>query len=120
MHKIYFYKDKNGHEPVLEYILTLSNRKDKESRIKLNKINDYIEILSKYGKQAGQPYTKHIVDEIWELRPLRDRIFYVGWMNNSYVLLHHFIKKPQRTPLKEIVKARRELIELKERGLIYE
>lgn len=81
MHKIYFYnyKDKNGHEPVLEYILTLSNRKDKESRIKLNKINDYIEILSKYGMQAGQPYTKHIV-----------------------------------------VKARREIIKLKERGLIYE
>ena len=30
MHKIHFYKNKNGHEPVAEY-------KDEESRIKLKK-----------------------------------------------------------------------------------
>ena len=66
MHRIYFYKDKNGKEPVAEYIRELAGKKDKNSRIKLNKINDYIEILSQYGIQAGEPYIKHIEGEIWD------------------------------------------------------
>lgn len=83
MHKIHFYKDKNGNEPVLDYLKKLTEKKDKDSRIKANKINDYIEILSRYGTQAGEPYIKHLDGEIWELRPLRDRIFFVGWVNGS-------------------------------------
>ena len=117
MHKIYFYKDKNGKQPVLEYLKELSGKKDKDSRIKANKINDYIEILHQNGKEAGQPYIKHIKDEIWELRPLSDRIFFVAWYQNSFVLLHHFHKKTQKTPEREIKQAERELKDLKERGL---
>lgn len=75
MHKVYFYKDKNGSEPVAEYIAELSKRSDKDSRIKLNKIRDYVKVLSEHGTQAGEPYIKHLDGEIWELRPLRDRIF---------------------------------------------
>lgn len=85
LHSIYFYKDKNGKEPVLDYLKELSKRKDKDSRIKANKINDYIEILKQYGTQAGEPYLKHLDGEIWELRPLRDRILFVAWHNGSYV-----------------------------------
>lgn len=120
MHKVYFYKDKNGHEPVLEYMLKLSAKKDKDSRIKLNKINDYIETLRNYGTQAGEPYIKHLDGEIWELRPLRDRILFVCWVNGSYVLLHQFMKKTQKTPAREIEKAKRELADLIERGIKYE
>lgn len=120
MHKINFYKDKNGTEPVLEYLRELASKKDKDSRIKANKINDYIEILSQYGTQAGEPYIKHLDGDIWELRPLRDRIFFVGWANGSYVLLHQFIKKTQKTPAREIDKAKRELADLIERGVKYE
>lgn len=75
MHKVYFYKDKNGSEPVAEYIAELSKRSNKDSRIKLNKIRDYVKVLSEHGTQAGEPYIKHLDGEIWELRPLRDRIF---------------------------------------------
>lgn len=46
MHTIYFYKDKNGNEPVLDYMRELASQKSKDSRIKLNKLNDYIELLS--------------------------------------------------------------------------
>ena len=60
MHKIYFYKNKNGEEPVGEYIADLARKKDKDSRIKLNKIRDYIKVLSEYGTQAGEPYMKHL------------------------------------------------------------
>ena len=120
MYKIHFYKDRNGNEPVLDYLKELSGKKDKDSRIKLNKINDYIEILSQYGTHAGEPYIKHLDSDIWELRPLRDRILFVGWANGSYVLLHQFMKKTQKTPAREIEKAKRELADLIERGVKYE
>lgn len=46
MYEIYFYKDKNGIEPVLDYLKELTAKRDKDSRIKANKMNDYIEISS--------------------------------------------------------------------------
>lgn len=116
MHDIHFYRDRNGKEPVLEYLRELSRKKDKVSRIKANKINDYIEVLSQYGTQAGEPYIKHLDGDIWELRPLRDRILFVAWVNGSFVLLHHFMKQTQKTPAREIDKAKRELADLIERG----
>ena len=64
MYEIHFYKDKNGQEPVLNYIKDLKNHKDKDSRIKLNKINDYIQVLSEYGTLAGEPFIKHISGDI--------------------------------------------------------
>ena len=120
MYKIFFYKDKNGNEPVLEYLRELSNKKDKDSRIKATKIRDYVKALSCYGTQIGEPYVKHLEGDIWELRPLRDRIFFVAWHNGSYVLLHHFMKKTQKTPTREIEQAKRELEDLKERGVEFE
>ena len=117
MHTIYFYKDKNGNEPVLDYMRELVCRKSKDSRIKLNKLNDYIELLSQHGTRAGESYMKHLEDEIWELRPLRDRILFVAWLDENFVLLHHFVKKTQKTPRREIEKAKRELKDLKERGV---
>lgn len=120
MHSVHFYRDKSGNEPVAEYIAELARRKDKDSRIKLNKIRDYIKVLSEYGTQAGEPYIKHLDGEIWELRPLRDRILFVGWANGCYVLLHQFVKKTQKTPAREIEQAKRELADLLERGISYE
>ena len=117
LYKIYFYKDKHGKEPVVEYMLELKKKKDKDSRINLNKIQDYIQILEKYGTQVGEPYIKHLTGDIWELRPLRNRILFVGWHNGTFVLLHTFIKKSQKTPKREIEQAKRELADLKERGL---
>lgn len=60
---------------------------------------------------------KYLWGEIWELRPIRDRIFFVAWVDGSYVLLHHFMKKTQKTPVKEIEQVKRELADLRERGL---
>lgn len=101
----------------MDYMRELARRDSKDSRIKLNKLNDYIELLSQHGIRAGQPYIKHLDAEIWELRPLRDRILFVAWLDGSFVLLHHFVKKTQKTPRREIEKAKRELQDLKERGL---
>lgn len=117
MYSIHFYRDRNGKEPVLDYLKGLLKKKDKDSRIKANKINDYIQVLSEHGTRAGEPYVKHLDGEIWELRPLRDRILFVAWHNGSFVLLHPFLKQTQKTPPREIEKAKRELEDLKERGL---
>lgn len=117
MHQIHFYTAKDGSRPVADYIIELKNRTDKDSRVKLNKIQDYINALREYGLQLKEPYIKHLDGEIWELRPLRDRILFVAWHNGSFVLLHQFMKKTQKTPAREIEKAKRELADLIERGI---
>lgn len=120
MYRVHFYKDRDGKEPVAEYLAELGKRNDKDSRIKLTKVRDYIKILGIHGTRAGQPYMKHIDGEIWELRPLRDRIFFVAWANDGYVLLHQVMKKTQKTPAREIEKAKREYADMMERGVEYE
>jgi len=116
LYEVIFYKDKNGNEPVLDYLKQLISKNDKDSRIKANKINDYIEVLSKYGTRAGEPYVKHLDGEIWELRPLRDRVLFAGVVGGRYVLLHHFLKTTQKTPARQIEKAKRELMDFIERS----
>jgi phage-related protein len=78
MYEVVFYQDKNGKEPVNEYLQDLAQQKGKDSRIKLNKIRDYVKALSLYGTTIGEPYMKHLEGEIWELRPIRDRILFVA------------------------------------------
>lgn len=118
MHKIRFYKDRNGRQPVKEHLDELKKKNDKSSRIRLNKANDYIQALAEYGTAIGEPYMKKIDDKynIWELRPCSDRIFFIAWVNDSYMLLHVFQKKTQKTPEREKAQARREVKDLLERG----
>ena len=116
MYDIYLYADANGVEPVTEFIKYLQQQNGKDARIRVNKVNDYIQILSLFGKAAGEPYIKHLDGDIWELRPTRDRVLFAGWTDNGFVMLHHFMKKTQKTPKREIEQAKRELADWKERG----
>ena len=116
LHEIIFYKDINGNEPVLDYINELKENNSKDNRIKLNKINDYIQALSVYGTSLNENYVKHLDGEIWELRPIRDRILFAGIIDGKYVLLHQFVKKTQKTPLREIEQAKQELSDFIERS----
>ena len=109
MYKIKFYSDKDGYSQLLEYIAELESRKDKDSRIKLNRIRQYIKMLSENGTLLPTNIAKHLDGEIWELRPIRDRILFAGVFGDSFVLLHSFIKKTQKTPKREIEQAKREL-----------
>jgi phage-related protein len=52
---------------------------------------------------------KHIEGDIWKLRPLSNRIFFVAWDGRRFLMLHHFMKKTEKTPQKEIYAARRKL-----------
>lgn len=117
MHEIIFYEDRSGKMPVLEYMRELSKNRSKDSRIKLNKINDYIQALSEYGtERLTENYVKHLGGEIWELRPIRDRILFAGVVGGRYILLHQFLKQTQKTPAWEIEQAKRELADFRERS----
>ena len=116
MYKIIFYTDQNNRSDLLDFINELRRKKNtKESRIKLNKIAAYLNQLSKNGLLIGEPYIKHLQEDIWELRPSRDRILFAFLNNKEILLISHFIKKTQKTPKREIEKAMRLLKEYKER-----
>lgn len=116
MFEIEFYEKANGETPVLDYIRAIKRKRGKESRVKRNKIAQYIKVLEEKGTRAGEPYVKHIVDNIWELRPLHDRIFFAVLIGGKLVLLHTYVKKTMQTPEREIEKAKRELQDYLDRG----
>ena len=116
MYKILFYSDRNGAEPVGDYMQELAKNESKDSRIKINKIVDYLKLLSDHGTGIGSPQVKHLDGEIWELRPLRDRILFAAITGGRFVLLHSFLKQTRKTPAREIEQAKRELAEFKGRG----
>ena len=88
MYEITFYQDSAGKQPVKEHLLALSKRTD----------------------------IKHLDGDIWELRPLRNRVLFFGHNGNEFVLLHHFIKKTQKTPQTEIDQAKRNMKDFIERS----
>ena len=120
MHTIIFYEDEKGNKPVLEYLQQLAKTNGKESRVRLKKAQDYINVLKTYGNTIGEPYMKHLDGDIWELRPQRDRILFAGVIDGGFVLLHQFMKKTQKTPKREIEQAKRELDDFKKRSGIDE
>ena len=95
MYEIIFYEDVNGYSDVESYIRTLRNRAktSKDARINLNKIVAYMDILEELGTRVGEPVTKHLDGEIWELRPLNNRILYSYYKDKTFIVLTHFLKK---------------------------
>lgn len=115
MHKIIFYVDRQGKSSILDYLAALEASNSKDSRIKRSKIREYVKALEANGTYLPETYVKHLDGEIWELRPISDRILFAGWVDGAFVLLHSFVKKTQKTPKREIEQAKRELADFKER-----
>lgn len=110
MYTVEFYEDKNGNSQVLEFAeeLRVKAITSKDARIQYKQMSMYFELLSLKGTNMNDNITKHIEDGIWELRPGINRVFYFFYNNNTYVLLHQFRKRTQKTPKSEIEKAKRE------------
>ena len=81
---------------------------NKDARIQYKQASLYIELLQNNGTRLPDTVTKHIEDNIWELRPGNNRIFYFFCDKNDFVLLHSFRKKTPKTPRREIEKAKSE------------
>ena len=107
MYKITVFS-KNDGSSIKALFKDLLNKNDKSSKLKRNKINDYIRLLKDHGLSLREPYIKKIGDGIWELRPLQYRILFTI-INDEIILLHYFIKNTQKTPIKEIEKAKNEI-----------
>ena len=118
MYEIEFYEDYEGYSEIAEFIKELRRKSNanKESRIHFNKIVACLDVLAEMGTRVGEPVTKHLEGEIWELRPLKHRFLYAYFESNKFVILHHFIKKTQKTPKREIEQAKKKLKAYKERS----
>ncbi len=106
--QVEYYKKENGNIPVLDYLLTL----DPKMRAKTF---SEIELLEKHGVDLREPYVKAIKGArnkgLFELRVKFasniSRIFYFTHLKNTFVLLHGFTKKTEKTPQREIERALR-------------
>lgn len=110
MYNIKFYETQNGESYLWDFLeeLRVKSATNKDFRIQYKQMVLYIELLQNNGTMLGENITKHIEDGIWELRPGVNRVFYFFIENDTFVLLHHFRKKTQKTPRREIQKAKQE------------
>lgn len=110
MYKIEFYENKRGESAVWDFLEALreKSQSSKDARIQYNQIIFYIDLLAKNGTNLPVNITKHLEEDIWELRPGNNRVFYFYYDESQYVLLHHFRKKSQKTPKREITRAKAE------------
>ncbi len=110
MYKIEFYETSTGHCDIREFLNSLKAKlqTSKDARIQFNQLSYYIELLEQNGTMLPENITKQITDNIWELRPGNNRVFYFFYQDDTYILLHHFRKKSQKTPKREINRAENE------------
>lgn len=110
MYTIEFYEKANGESELWEFLEELRKKSStsKDARIQYKQIGLYIQLLQDNGTRLQENITKHIDDGIWELRPGSNRVFYFFFKDDTFVLLHHFHKKSQKTPRREIEKAKSE------------
>ena len=106
MYRIEFYEKRHGTSDVWNFLEELreKSKTNKDARIQYEQIVFYL----------------YLEDDIWELRPGNNRIFYFYYADGQYVLLHHFRKKSMKTPPRELARAKEArndyLRQQKERG----
>ena len=102
--EVEFYETPNGDQPAMDFLLSLN--------IKMRaKMADMISILQDNGYELREPYSKHLSEGIFELRAKVGsditRVLYFFYVNRRIVLTNGFIKKTQKTPPKEIERAKK-------------
>ncbi len=94
----YFYENARGRQPVRDWLLVLPAEDRKRIGLDIQKVE--------FGWPLGMPYCRSLGDGLWETRSdLADGrtgrvLFCVA--GGRMVLLHAFIKKTQRTPIREL------------------
>jgi len=111
--KVVRYRRANGEVPFDDFMVGLP-AKDKARVIRT------VELLEMFGRDLREPYAKKIQGaDLWELRircgSNAYRVFYAGWRDQTFFLFNGFLKKTQKTPRKELERAKGCLAEMKER-----
>ena len=111
MFEVDFYETAGGFSDVREFLETLRKKaaSSKDARIQYGQAARYIQLLQENGTNLPVEIVKHLEDEIWELRPGNNRVFFFYYDKGTYVLLHHYQKKTQKTPRREIEQAKSEM-----------
>lgn len=104
MFEISYYEDSAGSRPVEAFIDSL----DVKMRAKAL---GRLELLEEYGPRLGMPFSRHLDDGIFELRVVHGgnavRLLYFFVSGKVVVLTHGFAKKTQKTPVRELERAKR-------------
>jgi phage-related protein len=108
-----FYADADGNSPVLDWYESL----DEKTKAKLIWI---FQLLEANGIELGMPYIKPLGDKLYEIRADVNRnafrVVYFLYTGRRFILLHGFQKKTQKTPTKELARARTYLEDFLERN----
>ena len=90
MYNIEFYEDSNGRSELWEFLesLRVKAATNKDARIQYKQISLYIQLLEDNGTRLNENITKHLDDDIWELRPGNNRVLYF-----YFQLLHDILFK---------------------------
>lgn len=123
-YNIIFYEKSNGKSEVWDFLETLRKKafSNKDARIQYKQITLYIELLHNNGTSLPENITKHIEENIWELRPGKNRVFYFYC---EKIALYSYIvfTRRHKKPLAEKLKKRKRnvmIFYLKERTILYE
>lgn len=110
MYIVEFYENAAGESELWDFLeeLRVKSANNKDARIQYKQISLYIQLLQDNGTRMPENITKHLDEDIWELRPGNNRVFYFYHRDNKFVLLHYFRKKSQKTPKREIERAKAE------------
>ena len=99
MFTVEFYSTPDGKEPVALFLDSL----DTKMRAKLISL---LELLEEKGTSLRMPYSSYLDDGIFELRCIQGsnitRVLYFFYVGEKIIITNGFIKKTQKTPVKEI------------------
>lgn len=74
------------------------------------------DLMQEFGPHLGMPHTRSMGDGLFELRVKGhegiSRVFYCTQAGQRIVMLHGFIKKSEKTPLRELRTARQRMKEV--------
>ena len=108
MYEVEFYEDANGVSELWDFLeeLRVKSATNKDARIQHKQIALYIQLLQDSGTRLPENITKHLVEDIWELRPAITGCFTsVGGRINLYCCISS--ERNRRRHLEERSSARK-------------
>ena len=112
-----FYTKENGEKPARDFIESFGEKVHA-------KFLRSIDLLETNGTFLRLPHSAELQDGIFELRVQETgniyRVLYFFYIGKRIILTHGFVKKTQKTPHREIEKAKREIEDYRRRHKTHE
>ncbi len=112
MFHINYWRSSSGKAPVERYIDGIHNKEERAELLSA------LKGIQEYGTDAVGVEFRQIEGKLWELKirshSKHHRIFYVVLKGNEMILLHAYLKKKPKAPVKEIQTAKQRMKQLTE------